>query len=131
MVDPDIVIVYGDQSSGAGASYSWVSEIAGNGKMRILETDPNRYARYELIFEGYEELPSYSTILIAPPPVDAEEPVHEVTWTFEGNVGDFFFARWMSVMVDKFVGASYEKGLAALKARCESMAEIEPAAASD
>jgi hypothetical protein len=45
-----------------------------------------------------------------------------VTWTFEGTVGDSFFARWMTVMVDKFVGASYEKGLGMLKERCEALA---------
>lgn len=124
-VDPDIAITYGERSKGPGASYSWVSEIAGNGEMRILEVDPGRLARYELIFEGYESLPSYSSIIIDPVTGDGPGPIHEVTWTFEGTVGNNFFARWMSVMVDNFVGASYEKGLDSLKARCESMARIE------
>ncbi|MFO7724800.1 MAG: SRPBCC family protein, partial [Oceanipulchritudo sp.] len=118
-VDPDIEIIYGERSEGTGASYSWESDIAGDGEMRILEAVPNEFVRYELIFEGYEDLPSYSEIEIEP--VDEPQGTH-VTWTFEGNVGSNFFARWMSVMVDRFVGSSYEDGLEALKERCEELA---------
>ncbi|HKJ90794.1 MAG TPA: SRPBCC family protein, partial [Oceanipulchritudo sp.] len=99
-VDPEIAITYGERSAGTGAAYSWESDIAGDGEMRILEAVPNTFVRYELIFEGYEDLPSYSKIEIQPK--DGPEGV-EVTWTFEGNVGSNFFARWMSVMVDRFV----------------------------
>ena len=119
-VDPEIEITYGERSAGAGASYSWESDIAGDGEMRILETVPNELVRYELIFEGYEDLPSYSEIKIEP--VGGTERV-EVSWTFEGNVGSNFFARWMSVMVDRFVGASYDDGLEALRERAELLAD--------
>lgn len=118
-VDPEIAITYGEGSAGAGASYSWESDIAGDGEMRILAAVPNAFVRYELIFEGYEDLPSYSEIEIQP--MEGPEGV-QVTWTFEGNVGSNFFARWMSVMVDRFVGASYEDGLEALKERAEFLA---------
>lgn len=126
-VDPEMEITYGERSAGSGASYSWESDIAGDGEMHILEAIPNTFVRYELIFEGYEDLPSYSEIEIQPK--DLAEGV-EVTWTFEGNVGSNFFARWMSVMVDRFVGASYDDGLEALKERAELLAAEDLSSAS-
>lgn len=118
-MDPDMVIEYGETTVGPGATYTWTSEVAGNGEMTILEATPHEHVRFELIFEGYEDLPSYSSIYMD----SGENPeTTTVTWTFEGNVGDSFFARWMTVMVDKFVGASYEKGLNMLKERCEALA---------
>lgn len=118
-MDPEMVIEYAEQTTGPGASYVWTSEVAGNGKMIILDATPNRHVRFELIFEGYEDLPAFSSIHLDP----GENPATtSVSWTFEGTVGDNFFARWMTVMVDKFVGASYEKGLGLLKERCEAIA---------
>jgi hypothetical protein len=121
-LDPDIEVSYGDIRQGTGASYRWTSEIAGNGEMRILESVPSTEVHYELRFQGYEHVPSHSTIRIDLLSTENEGPVHEVTWTFEGEVGDQFFARWMSVLMDGFVGDAYEDGLASLKARSEEMA---------
>lgn len=119
-MDPDMMVVFGDTTTGAGAGYAWRSDVAGNGQMNIIEAIPYREVRYKLVFEGFEDLPSYSSMLLKP----GQEPGStSVTWTFKGTVGNKFFARWMSVMVDKFVGASYERGLNALKIQCEEIAE--------
>lgn len=118
-IDPEMAISYGEKKVGTGASYSWESDVAGNGQMTIIATEPNAYVEYELVFEGYEELPSTSGVHITPG--EEEEPT-AVRWTFEGSVGKNFFARWMSVMADKFIGSSYEKGLQSLKERCEALA---------
>jgi hypothetical protein len=118
-LDPDMVVEYGDSRSGPGASYVWRSDIAGNGAMTIIGAAPLEEVRFEIIFDGYEELPSYSTIRIEPLEGDA---ACRVIWSFEGTVGENFFARWMTVMADKFVGPSYETGLQALKQRCEALA---------
>ena len=119
-LDPDIVIEYGEKKAGEGAWYEWRSEVAGNGKMTITETEVPLKVRYVLSFEGFEDLPSYSSMLL-----QAGDPLSPttVTWTFEGTVGDRFFARWMSVLMDKFVGQNYEKGLQMLKERCEALAQ--------
>lgn len=123
-MDPDMQVVYGETRVGLGASYSWISETAGNGTMQIVEVDPPNMVKYELLFEGYEENPSFSRILLEAP--DAIGPT-SVTWTFEGNVGDKLFARWMVLLMDKFVGVNYEKGLNNLKERCEGMVNSPPA----
>jgi hypothetical protein len=92
--------------------------------MAITETNPPSMARFKLTFEGYEENPSYSSILI-----DSKDALGHctVTWTFEGSVGDKLFARWMAVMMDKFVGINYEKGLNNLKELSEGMSTNIPA----
>jgi len=117
-MDPETKVTFGSIKVGTGASYSWESETSGNGSMAIIETNPPEMARFELIFEGYEDNPSYSSMLIDS--TDSLGPC-SVTWTFEGSVGDKLFARWMAVMMDKFVGMNYEKGLNNLKELCESM----------
>jgi hypothetical protein len=119
-LDPDIIIEYGEKKVGEGAWYEWKSEAAGNGKMTITETDVPVSVHYVLSFEGFEDLPSYSAMLLKTG--DPLSPT-QVTWTFEGTVGNRFFARWMCVLMDKFVGQNYEKGLEKLKDRCEGMVE--------
>jgi hypothetical protein len=123
-MDPDMVIVYGEIATGPGASYTWTSDVAGDGAMKIVEVDGMDHVRYELLFEGYEDNPAFSSIYITE---GLEAGTSSVRWTFEGDVGDSFFGRWMTVMVDKFVGPSYEKGLQSLKERCETLA-IDPEA---
>ena len=120
-VDKDMEVTYGELRSGAGAWYSWKSEAAGNGRMTIIEAEAPTRIRYLLEFEGYEDLPSYSAMLLKT--AGGEAPT-TVTWTFEGNVGDKLFARWMVLLMDKFVGASYEQGLKALKERCEKQLRV-------
>jgi hypothetical protein len=118
-LDPDMELEYGEIKSGPGAAYSWKSDIAGNGRMAIIEVVPPEVVRFQIIFDGYEDLPSYSAIRISALEGGSRS---SVAWSFEGTVGDNFFARWMTVMADKFVGPSYEKGLEALKQRCEALA---------
>lgn len=117
--DPDIQIEYGPERSGLGAEYSWQSEVAGSGTMRIVEVGFPNKVRYELEFEGYENQISISRFLIEEGP---ERGANTVTWTFEGDVGDSFFGRWSTLVMDAFIGPSYERGLAQLKTRCEELA---------
>lgn len=113
--DPNIKITYGEKTQGAGASYAWESQSMGDGEMRIIATDPPSQVQYALIFEGYEDQPNYSEFSIE----SANESSSKVTWSFEGSVGDTFFGRWFSLLIEKQVGPSYEEGLEALKNRLE------------
>ena len=124
-MDPDMLIEYGELSAGPGASYSWKSDAAGEGSMEIIEVDGIEHVRYRLLFEGYEDNPGYSSIHVSADPADGS---CSVRWTFEGDVGSSFFGRWMSIMVDKFIGPTYEKGLSLLKTRSETLV-LDPEAA--
>ncbi len=50
--DTTLSVTYGEQTSGLGASYSWTSELSGNGTMTIVHLDPPNELRTELDFEG-------------------------------------------------------------------------------
>ena len=43
----------------------------------------------------------------------------EVTWGFETDLGMNPVGRWMGLMMDSWIGADYEAGLARLKALVE------------
>ncbi|MGA1205195.1 MAG: SRPBCC family protein [Opitutales bacterium] len=118
--DPDMSIIYGEKKAGTGAFYSWKSDVTGDGTMTIIDSKSPEFVRYELIFEGYEDQPGFASIILA-----AASPMGptKVTWTYEGNVGDKFFARWLAVLMDKFLGPGYEEGLANLKAKSEAISE--------
>jgi hypothetical protein len=122
-LDSDMVITYGEKTVGVGASYAWTSEVTGNGSMEIIEATAPTSVRYKLLFEGYEDNPGYSAVLL-----NAESPVGPttVTWTFDGDVGDKFFARWFAVTMDAFIGPSYEKGLGMLRDLCEEIVDTMP-----
>ncbi|MEX0326193.1 MAG: SRPBCC family protein [Puniceicoccaceae bacterium] len=122
-LDPDMTVTYGESRVGLGASYSWQSETSGDGTMEIVEVEAPNRIKYKLTFEGYEDNPSYSRILLEAG--NAIGPT-TVTWTFEGDVGEKLFARWMVLLMDKFVGMNYEKGLSNLKALCEGMIAAPP-----
>ena len=117
-MDPEMALTFSEPAFGVGAWYEWRSEIAGDGRMSIVKATPREKISFELIFEGYESDPSFSSFILEGSGMT--DPV-QVTWTFEGSVGDKFFGRWMTLMIDKFVGSSYEKGLQSLKDRCEAM----------
>lgn len=117
-VEPALEVSYGDETIGEGAYYEWSGEASGNGRMEIVETQPPFLVRYRLVFDGYEDNPSRSAFRLDP---QSDGSGTEVIWSFSGSVGDSFFARWLSVLIDSLVGASYEQGLEALKDRCEEL----------
>lgn len=117
-MEPELTIRFGEKTVGEGAYYEWEGETSGSGRMEIVETQPPFLVRYQLIFEGYEDNPSTSAFRLNPLPDGSGT---EAVWSFSGNVGDGYFARWLSVLIDSLVGASYEQGLKALKARCEEL----------
>lgn len=122
-MDPDIELSYGEKRVGSGASYSWTSEKIGDGSMHIIEAKAPEYVQYKLLFEGYEDNPGFSEMILK---AESATGPTTVTWTFQGETGDKFFAPWMGVMMDKLLGPSYEQGLKDLKQTCESQIQTIP-----
>lgn len=122
-MDPDIEITFGEKTVGTGASYTWVSEKMGGGEMLIVLSKAPEVVRYQLTFEGYEETPGYSDMLLK---AESATGPTIVTWTFEGDTGDKFFSAWMSLFMDTLLGPSYEDGLAKLKEKCEKQIQVVP-----
>lgn len=122
-MDPDMTVVFGEKKVGTGASYSWSSKVIGGGSMQITESRAPELVKYKLIFEGYEDNPGYSDMILS---AESATGPTTVTWTFEGDTGDKFFASWMAIMMDKLLGPSYEKGLKSLKENCEKQLPVIP-----
>lgn len=102
-------------ATGVGSKMSWSSEHpnVGSGMQEIVESEPNTMVRSKLTFEGFET-PSHATFTLEPSGNGTR-----LTWSFEANM-DGLIGRYMGLMMDEWVGADYERGLARLKELVEA-----------
>lgn len=112
--DDSMEVTYGEKTSGEGASYSWTGKSTGSGTMTIIETEAPIRVEYELKFHT-DDVPAYSTMRLEA--IDATTT--KVVWSFHGDLGRSPIARYFGLLIDEMVGASFETGLANLKALCE------------
>lgn len=113
--DPDTKYEFSGPDSGVGAKMSWQSEDpnVGSGSQEIIEVEPGSRVKTRLMFEGFDSA-SYATFRLEPTDTGTQ-----VTWEFEANL-DSLIGRYMGLMMDKWVGADYEQGLARLKEIAEA-----------
>ncbi len=107
MHEPDSLIEYGSTTSEPDGWYSWSGDHIGAGKMRHVSMVENE--SIEQALEFYKPMKSKSDVYWRFSPV-AEGT--EVTWGMRGKMP--FLFRWMSRMMDGWVGKDYEIGLAKL-----------------
>ena len=113
-IDPDATYTYSGPSSGVGASMSWKgNDAVGTGVQTITASEPDRRIALDLQFGEMDA--SKVEMLLA-----LEGGGTRVTWTLESNFGYDLAGRYFGLLLDKFVGADYEKGLAQLKKLVES-----------
>ena len=113
--DPEMKLTYGPKTQGEGAFYEWTSQHdeVGDGKLTILSTKPDQEIVTEMVFGG--EMKSLGIYKL--------EPVAEgtkLTWIMESDMGMNPIYRYMGLMMDKWVGADFERGLANLQAVVEA-----------
>ncbi len=111
---PSVYTVSGP-ATGVGARMTWDSDVSGvgSGSQEIIASEPDRRIRTELRFGGFDR-PSYAELLL--------EPVGDgvkATWTMEADMG-VGPGRWIGLLMDAWVGADYETGLANLKRLAEA-----------
>lgn len=101
---------------GEGATMYWSSELpsVGEGTQKIVAAETNESVRTELDF-GSQGPASAEWILT---PVD--DDTTEITWRFDTEFGYDLIGRYFGLMLDGWIGQSYEKGLYNLKKRVES-----------
>ena len=94
---------------------AWQSEDpnVGSGQQEIVESQPETRIRTKLTFDGFDA-PSYATFTFEP-----ADGGTRVTWAFDANM-DNTVGRYMGLMMEKWVGGDYERGLARLKEVAES-----------
>lgn len=119
-LDPKMVTTYSGPSAGVGAQMSWSGNArVGSGSQEITESVPNQRVRTRLQFGGYDH-PSSATFTVTP-----EGEGSKVTWSYDTSMGYDIISRYFGMMLDHWIGADYERGLAALA----RLAQSPPAAA--
>ena len=114
--DPLMKMAYSGPESGVGSLSSWESSgRMGVGTCTISESTANQSVKFRLEYHKPFQMNQEAEISIKP---NGDQSV--VRWSVSGN--NPFFCRFMSIFMnmDKMVGASFEKGLAKLKALVES-----------
>ncbi len=113
-LDPNTRYTFSGTESGTGAIMQWSSEHehVGNGSQQIVDSKLNEFVKTELDF-GFGA------------PANAAFALSEsagqttVVWAFDAYLGNTI-SRYFGLMMDNWVGSSYEQGLADLKALVES-----------
>ena len=108
--DPQTEYEFSGPETGVGSKMTWRSEDpnVGNGEQEIIESQPTTMVKTKLTFDGFDT-PSYATFAL-----DEADGGTRVTWAFDANL-DNLVGRYMGLMMDRWVGADYENGLARLK----------------
>lgn len=109
--DSTMVLKYGSQTAGKGASYSWKSEDMGNGNMQ-MNTSTEDTIRTTLNFEGQDPANGYWYF------TEVGKGRTEVTWGLYGELG--FFERFFGLFMEGQIGGDFETGLGNLKYLVES-----------
>jgi hypothetical protein len=111
--DSTMTPLFGEITSGTGATYSWTSETQGSGHMEILTYEPGVSMTTEIAFEGQGSSNGYWIFK------DLGDEQCEVTWGFKGEMP--FMMRWMASSMEQWVGPDFEQGLNNLKGIMESI----------
>jgi hypothetical protein len=111
--DPNMKVTYSGPQQGKGSKVEWLSEepSIGAGSMEIVEVEPSRSVGLTANYNGLEGTSAYD---LAPAGSGSK-----VTWSFGFETGSSPLKRWKALMLDGFIGAEYDAGLAKLKARVE------------
>jgi effector-binding domain-containing protein len=114
-IDTNMKVAYFGGGKGLGGGYTWDSEVkeAGKGKLTIEAISEFDSLLTKLEFDGMGT--SYSTYYFAP-----KNDATEVTWTLDSDFENNLVSRYFGLMMDKWIGKDYEKGLSSLKSIAEA-----------
>ncbi len=113
-LDADMVQTFEGPERGIGNRMTWSSDDpdVGYGSQEIVGLEEN--ARIETALNFGDMGTSKAAFTLTPASGGTE-----VTWQLDADMGHNPIGRYMGLMMDTWVGADYEKGLANLKARVE------------
>jgi uncharacterized protein YndB with AHSA1/START domain len=109
-LDPELVQSFSGPGTGIGNRMEWRSDDprVGTGSQKIVASVPNERVETELDFGEMGTATSWQVL----EPVDGETLV---TWGLLADMGNSPIGRYMGLMMDRWVGADYERGLVRLK----------------
>lgn len=102
--------------SGVGSKLSWRNESleTGDGHQVITRSINNRLVETRIDFS--EDNTGTAQFELS----SNDDSSTRLTWHFRSEFGWDLFSRYIGLMLDSMIGASYEKGLATLKRQMES-----------
>ncbi len=111
-LDPDMKTSFEGAESGVGQVMRWVSDDpqVGNGVQTIVEYRPSTRVASQVEFDMGKSIASWD---LAPTSAGTT-----ATWTFDSDLTGIP-AKWFGLMLETWIGADYDKGLARLKAVAE------------
>lgn len=114
-IDPDMEVTYSGPDAGVGSQMAWVSEDPniGSGRQEIVLSEKD--TRVDMALDFGDMGTAEAGFVLA-----AAGDGTRVSWGFSTDLGYNPVARWMGLMIDRWVGADYERGLAALKGVAEA-----------
>lgn len=108
-LDPNAVKKYSGPVAGVGSRMEWTGKAAiGSGSQEIIESVPDQLVKTRLVFSGYNH-PASSTFKLKPVANGTE-----VTWMYDTSMGYDLVSRYLGLMLDRWLGKDYEKGLVTL-----------------
>lgn len=114
-MDPDTSYEFDGPEQGVGSRMRWASGDAqvGEGSQEITVSLPDSRVDTQLEF-GDKGSGTASFVL------EPQGPATLVRWQFSTQFGWDLFGRYVGLMMDNMIGASYDKGLRTLKDRVEN-----------
>ena len=115
-LDPKTKYTYEGPLTGVGAKQSWFSDDpnVGNGSQEITAVEANQSITIKLMLPGME--PSIVTQTLTP-----EGEGTKLVWAMDADMGNSPVNRWFGLLLEKFIGPDYEKGLANMKPLIEAL----------
>jgi effector-binding domain-containing protein/uncharacterized protein YndB with AHSA1/START domain len=123
--DPNATYAYEGPEYGVGAKQSWSGDpkTVGSGSQEVTEVRPQELVTYRLEFTG--QGPAVVRMALTP----ANDGT-QVTWSLDTDMGAGPIGRYFGLMMDRWVGKDYERGLANLKALAEGLPKADFASLS-
>lgn len=114
-LDPELVQTFSGPDAGVGNRMEWTSDdpAVGSGSQTISVSLPDERVETELDFGAMGMATAWFVL-------EPEGDATEVTWGLLADMGNNPVGRYMGLMMDRWVGADYERGLAKLKASVEA-----------
>ena len=115
-LDPNTQYSWEGPAYGVGAKQKWVGDPkkVGSGSQEIIEVRPYEMVKSHLDFGKQGVATAQFTLL-------PEATGTKVTWGLDSDMGAGPIGRYFGLMMDRMIGADYEKGLAGLKTLAESL----------
>ncbi len=117
--DPNMTVEFSSPSSGEGASMQWASDDpnVGVGSQTIFLSKPFTEVQIALDFGAM----GLATAIFQFTQLSVGT---EVSWTLNVVHGGNLMSRYMGLMMDKWVGMDFEKGLQSLKTQAEGLDSV-------